>query len=82
MTQFRTLNFIKINVLTKFDVDAIKTVPSRGNTSKKLTDGRHGRQGRLGHPSRTSRTSRTSTRRTDEGHHSIPKAHPEHAQVS
>ena len=38
-----TINFIKINVLIKFNVDPIKTVPSRVYTSKKLTDGRFGR---------------------------------------
>ena len=40
MTQFRTWpNFIKINILTKFHEDLIKTVASRVYTSKRLTDG-------------------------------------------
>ena len=48
---------MKINVLTTFHVDPIKTVPSRVDR-------------------------RMSTRRMDDEHHTIPKAHPEHAQVS
>ena len=59
-------NIIKTNILSKFEEDLIKTMAARVLT-RKIVD---------------ADDERTNERTTDDGHSSIPKAHPEQDQVS